>query len=300
MARFNLAQAAEWTGDYRHAVALSEQVVATGRRLRLPHLVAWPKWFLGKAFCCLGDYGRAIAELAEAAELCDRIGDRAWTSRLLNTLGWCYGEIGSAARARMHNERATAVAHAIGDPEIITNSEINLVGNAIALGDLDGAERRLEPLQAALRRPGDPWMRWRYGLHVLDAAGRLALAERRPEEALAVADEELAGARRHGVAKIEAQALALRGKTLLALERGAEADAALIDAVTIADRIAYPRGAWTALRTLIESKRRAGRTMEVEALTARREALVAHAARSVEDATLRQELVVAAGADARS
>ena len=33
MARFNLAQAAEWTGDYRHAVTLSEQVVTTGRLL---------------------------------------------------------------------------------------------------------------------------------------------------------------------------------------------------------------------------------------------------------------------------
>ena len=294
MARFNLAQAAEWTGDYRHAVTLSEQVVTTGRRLRLPHLVAWPKWFLGKAFCCLGDYGRAVTELAEAAELCDRIGDRAWTSRLLNTLGWCYGEIGSAARARMHNERATAVAHAIGDPEIITNSEINLVGHAIALGDLDGAERRLEPLQAALRRPGDPWMRWRYGLHVLDAAGRLALAERRPEEALAAADEELAGARRHGVAKIEAHALALRGRALLTVERGAEADAALTEAVTIADRIAYPRGAWVALQTLIETKRRAGRAGEVEALTARHAALVEHAARSLADASLRQDLVATA------
>src|SRR6266403_648331 len=126
MARFNLAQAAEWTGDYRHAVTLSEQVVTTGRRLRLPHLVVWPKWFLGKAFCCLGEYGRAIAELAEAAELCDRIGDRAWRSRLLNTLGWCYGEIGSPERARAHNERAAALGHALGDPEIITNSEINL------------------------------------------------------------------------------------------------------------------------------------------------------------------------------
>jgi len=294
MARFNLAQAAEWTGDYRHAVALSEQVVATGRRLRMPHLVAWPKWFLGKALCCLGDYGRAVAELGEAAELCDRIGDRAWTSRLLNTLGWCYGEIGSPERARAHNERAAALGHALGDPEIITNSEINLVGNWMALGDVDRAQRQLEPLQAALRRPDDPWMRWRYALHVLDATGRLALTQRRPEEALAVADEELAGARRHRVAKVEARALALRGDVLLVLERRTEAEAALAEAVAIAERIAYPRGAWIALHTLIESKQRAGRAVEAAALAARRAALIERAARSLEDAALREELVVAA------
>jgi hypothetical protein len=45
--RFHVAQLAEWTGDYRRSIALSEQVIVDGRRLRLPHLVVWPAWFLG-------------------------------------------------------------------------------------------------------------------------------------------------------------------------------------------------------------------------------------------------------------
>jgi hypothetical protein len=47
--RFYLAQVAEWKGDYRRAIAISEQTIAAGRRLRLAHLVVWPGWFLGKA-----------------------------------------------------------------------------------------------------------------------------------------------------------------------------------------------------------------------------------------------------------
>src|SRR5262249_10702641 len=134
MVRFMLAMHAEWTGEYRKAIAFSEQGVAAGLRLRLPPLVVWPEWVLGKAYCCLGDYGRAVARLTEATEMCQRIGDRVWTSRLQNTLGWCYAEIGSFARAREHNERAAALAHAAEDPEIIANSEINLAGNWVALG----------------------------------------------------------------------------------------------------------------------------------------------------------------------
>src|SRR4029077_18522114 len=88
-----------------------------------PHLVVWPEWFLGKAYCCLGDYGRAVARLTEATEVCQRIGDRVWTSRLLYTLGWCFAEIGSVARAREHNERAAALAHAAGDPEVAGDSQ---------------------------------------------------------------------------------------------------------------------------------------------------------------------------------
>ncbi|HYR96234.1 MAG TPA: sigma 54-interacting transcriptional regulator, partial [Candidatus Binatus sp.] len=219
MIRFLLAMHAEWTGDYRRAIALSEQVVAAGRRLRLPHLVVWPEWFLGKAYCCLGDYGRALARLTEATEVCRRIGDRVWTSRLLNTLGWVYAEIGSPTHAREHNERAATLAHAVGDPEIVRNSEINLAANWLALGDPDRARHFLEPIRAALAEPGDPWMRWRYSLHALDVAGRLALTTGRPEEALAAAAEEAAGARRHRVMKVEARALVLRGESLALMDR---------------------------------------------------------------------------------
>jgi DNA-binding NtrC family response regulator/tetratricopeptide (TPR) repeat protein len=297
LARFNLAQAAEWMGDYPRAIALSEAVLATGRRLRLPHLVAWPKWFIGKAACCLGDYGRAVAELVEGCELCERIGDRAWTSRLLNTLGWCYAEVGSIARAREYNERAAALARAIGDPEIVANSEINLIGNWLALGNGDRALAYLEPIRDALGRPGDPWMRWRYTLHATDAAGRVAFAQRRLEDALTAADEELAGARRHRVTKVEARALLLRGDVLLALDRRTDAELALTEATEIAERIRHPRTVWTALRSLAELRRRAGRTGDAEALLARRRALVERAALAIDDHQLRGDLVAATRVD---
>src|SRR5262249_58553922 len=147
------------------SIAISEEVIAAGRRLRLAHLVVWPGWFLGKALCCLGEYGRAIAHLTDAAEVCERIGDRVWKSRLLNTLGWCLAEIGSHARARDANARAAALAHEIGDPEIVSNSDINLAADHLALGDLHRAVGYLEPITQSLTPPRNPWMRWPYELH---------------------------------------------------------------------------------------------------------------------------------------
>ena len=290
MVRFLLAMHAEWTGDYRTAVALSEQCVAAGRRLRLPHLVVWPEWFLGKAYCCLGDYGRAVARLTEATEVCQRIGDRVWTSRLLNTLGWCFAELGSPVRAREHNERAAVLAHAAQDPEIVANSEINLAGNWLALGDVGRAVGYLEPIQDALGVAGDPWMRWRYALHALDVAGRAALARSRPEDALTAAGEQLAGARRHRVTKVEARALLLRGEALLAMDSREDAEVALREAMRIADSIAYPRAVWQGLRLLSEVARRGGRDGERAEIDGRRHAMVEQAAGSLTDHELRQEL----------
>ncbi len=290
LASLNLlvAMRAEWTGDYRRAIAISEDVVAAGRRLRLAHLVVWPEWFLGKAYCCLGDYGRAVARLTEGADVCRRIGDRAWTSRLLNTLGWCYAEIGAHDRAREYNERAAALAHAVGDPEIVSNSEINLATNWLALGDLDRVRQYLDPIRAALERPGDPWMRWRYTLHLHDAVGRTALREGQPDDTLAAADAELAGARRFHAPKVEARAKVLRGEALLVLDRRDDAEESLADAARIAAEIAYPRALWQALRLLADVARRGGRSDDAARADARRREVVAAAARSLVDGDLRK------------
>ena len=159
---------------------MAERAIALGRKLRRPEMIIFPTWFLGKARCCIGDYGGALALLEEAYDLCDRIGDRAWKSRLLNTLGWCFAEIGDAERAREYNERAAVLAREIGDPEILSNADINLALNHLARADLDRALEHLEPIEEALARPGDPWMRWRYALHVHDARARIELARGAP------------------------------------------------------------------------------------------------------------------------
>jgi transcriptional regulator with AAA-type ATPase domain/tetratricopeptide (TPR) repeat protein len=294
LVHFHTAQVAEWCGDYPRSIALSEGVIAAGRRLRLAHLVVWPGWFLGKAYCCLGQYGRALAQLTEAAEVCERIGDRVWKSRLLNTIGWCLGEIGSHARAREYNARAAALAREVGDPEIVGNSEINLASNHLALGEVEAARGYLEPIVQALAQPGDPWMRWRYALHATHVAGQVALRTGAPERALAHAQAEADGARRHRAPKIEARALVLAGEAHLALDARDAAEVALAEALRITDRIAYPRGGWAALASLAALARRRGRAGDAARHDARRGVLLDGAIASLGDDDLRRAL--AAGA----
>jgi len=257
-AKHALMMAAEWTGHYERAIGLAERVAEIGTRHHLLHMVVWPLWFEGKARCCLGQYGVALEKLQAAYDFCDRIGDRAWKSRMLNTIGWCLAEVGSHERARAMNLRAAALAHEFGDPEIIANSEINLALNALALGDPARADAYLAPIEATLARPGDPWMRWRYGLHVQDARARLLLAGGQPERALALAESEHAAARTHRVPKAEARALIVRGRALLATDRRDEARSALETATALADRIGYPRAVVDAQQVLAALARRTG------------------------------------------
>jgi class 3 adenylate cyclase/tetratricopeptide (TPR) repeat protein len=223
MVHFMWAEVSEWRADYRRTLEHGEKALAIGRQLRLAHIVVWCNWFMGKAACCLGDYGHALRLLEDGRGLTERIGDRAWNSRLLNTLGWVHAEIGDVERAHACNQSAAQVAHALGDAEIIANAEINLALDRLALGETSRAQAGLEALAAA-PPPAFPFMRWRYSMHLEHARGRVALLRGEPGDALARADRELEAARRHHAPKLEARALELRARALAALELG---DAAL-------------------------------------------------------------------------
>jgi len=104
-------------------------------------------------------------------------------------------------------------------------------------------------------------MRWRWSMHVDDAAGRLALARRDPAAALAAGDRELAAAHRRGARKIEARAQSLRATALLALERLDDADDAARDSLAQAVEIGHAGSEWRALRLAAEIARRRGRAV---------------------------------------
>jgi class 3 adenylate cyclase len=295
VARTYLYETLEWRGRYREAIPICEAVETAGRRLGLAHLVIWAQWFHAKAASCLGDYGHSLAMLGACLDLCERIGDRAWRTRMLNTTGWVLAEIGAEVESRAHNEAATRLAYELGHEELIANSETNLALNHLVAGRVDEAVGIVERLQARLAGPSDPWMRWRWSLHVDDAAGRLALARGDPAGALTAADHELVGARRIEARKLEVRAQNLRAAALLALERLDDADAAIDDALTTAASIVYPAGEWRTLRLrTIAARRRSRRDVADEADRRLSERVTALAA-TLGDEDLRRALYAAAG-----
>ncbi len=282
-----LAEHSEWTGSYRKAITCAETALEAGRRFRLPHLIIWPAWFIGKAYTCLGDYPRALQHLKDGLALTERIGDRAWRTRLLNTTGWCMAELGDIPAARAFNEQAAKLAHEIGDDEIIANAEINLAVNHLALGDLDEARGFLEPIREGLERR-QVFMRWRYGLHLQDALGRLALARGEPERTLAMTEPEAGAARHHRAPKIEARALELRGRALVTMDRREEGAEALHGAITAAETIGYPPVIWRAKSLLAELARRKGKSAEAERLAAEARSLVESLAGAIPEKELQR------------
>ncbi len=284
----------EWKGEYDKAILTADRIVSAGNRTGMANLVVWPTWFIGKALCCLGKFGPAIAQMKEAYAVCDRIGDIAWKGRLLNTLGWAYAEIGSVEQAREHNEQALVLARDLEDVEITGNAGVNLSRNHLELGDLPRALAYIEPIEDELRRTGDPWMRWRYRLHAQDARAEIELHRGEPDRALAAASAEVEGAQRHRAPKIEARALLVCGRSLVKLERFDEARETLERALALAERIRHPRGAWQAHGAMASLALLRGDRAEHERAGSRKEALIGEGLASLDDPGLKARFRAAA------
>jgi tetratricopeptide (TPR) repeat protein len=231
----------------------------------MPGEALFGHWFLGIASVAIGEYSRGFELIGGALELSDRIGDRAVKARLLNTLGWSYAELGCHSHAIEHNRMGTEIAREMvklglvaGAPELYANAAINLAGNLTALGELDAAAEQLAAIQEQHDTDADPWMRWRWSLHLQDALARVDLARGDAERALGRVDAEIVGARERTARKIEARGLELRGRTLVFMDRREEAENSLREALVITTNIEHPPIAWRALSLMGEIARRRG------------------------------------------
>ena len=285
----------EWRGDFRRAVVFAEQALAVAPGARLSASALFPRWALGLALASLGRYDRAMAEFLEGIEQADHLAARAIKARLLNSLGWCFSEFGCYSRSREYNERSVVLAREIlqqDDPsagEFYANSAVNLAGDKIIAGDLDGASELLEPLKEELDRPGDAYMRWRYSLHILHGLARVALAQGDPDRARSLLQQELLGARKVEARKIEARALELDGRALVTVDARDEAEASLRGALEIASQIEYPPVIWRTRSLLAELARRRGNGSEAEAEAARAQSLVESLAANLSDPDLQRD-----------
>ena len=260
-----IGQRAEWRADWETAERSQAEGVEIAEKVGIPGSVVLGAWFRAKALCCVGRYVEALALIDRGLDISEKLGDRAQRTRMFNTLGWMYAEMGCDERAIELNERSLDIAaemHALGlvvaVPEPRGNALVNLACNRIVLGDFDAAAEGLAQVREGLETDEDPWMRWRYSLHLLDAEARLALARGEPEQARALAEEERRLATEREAPKLVVRALEVAGRAELAMDDRDGAREHLQTALSGAREIGYAPVQWRALALLSELDRRTG------------------------------------------
>jgi tetratricopeptide (TPR) repeat protein len=248
-----LGQLHNWKGEYEQALQLLEQGGAIGQAHNLPLIVLWIVWERGLTHGGKGEYAAALGALQEALALSDRLGDKVFKCRVLNSLGWVYGEIYNLEAAIRYNREGAEASYKVGDPEIIRNAEINLGDDYLLLGDLEQAQRYLEKVYADTQQRGkwgEEWMKWRYAQHLYHSLGELWLAKGDAAQTLECAEACLKLAEPTMSRKNLVKGWRLKGQALLAQGQGEQAEAALARALTMAREIGNPPQLWKTYQAL--------------------------------------------------
>src|SRR5437763_11802618 len=77
-----------WKGEYEQGLRLLEQGFTIGHTHDLQYIVLHNFWMRGLTYGGKEEYTAALAALQEAMALSDRLGDKFFKCRVLNSLGW--------------------------------------------------------------------------------------------------------------------------------------------------------------------------------------------------------------------
>jgi tetratricopeptide (TPR) repeat protein len=257
-------------------------------------------WLMALLHGGLGQYQVALALLHDGLTLCERTGEVWARRRVLNTLGWLYGELQDHQRAIEWNTRGAEAARERlapeTNPECENNARLNLADTLVALGRLDEAETHFRVVEQVVRNPKPPdrYMLWRYAQHHFHSYGELWLARGDAERALSYADECLELAEQTTSRKNIVKGRRLRGQALLAQGRLAEAERELDIALHVAQEVGNPAQLWKTLVARGDLRRAQDRLLDARAEYRGALAVVDGVAAALTEASLRETFLTSA------
>jgi DNA-binding CsgD family transcriptional regulator len=223
-------------------------------------------WFEGMALGGNGQYSEATAVLESAYADSERVADEFYRTRIMNTMGWIYGELQDFERAMDWNRRGAEAARTAGflDPETENNALLNLGDNLMALNRLEEAEACFQKVESIVQnpRPRDRWMLWRYSQHMCHSYGELLLAKGEYHSALEYAVECVNRAEMTKSVKNVVKGRRLCGQVHMARGELAQADAELVPALEAARMIDNPPQLWKTLTALGLLRQKQGKAIE--------------------------------------
>jgi len=241
----NLGHIKNWKGEFTQAI----DVLSKGYKIAKYNQLLAPLFdnlfMYGIALTGNGEYDRAIDIFEEGLAFTEKVGDEIFYLRVMNSLGWLHLECGDFERSFDLNFQAAERGKKRGDPEIVANAELNLSDIFILKEDFTSAFEYLENVNRLTNdSTTSEWMKWRYTTHFFASFGEYWLARGDLSQAQKFADQCLDRAGRTNSRKYLVKGWRLKGEIAAARKKWDEAQAALQEALRIAERISNPTQLW--------------------------------------------------------
>jgi class 3 adenylate cyclase/tetratricopeptide (TPR) repeat protein len=280
-----------WRGDADAALRILREMPEAAGRVVFNR--EWNSWVQAMSLGTKGEYEAALRILQGIQATSDRVNLTLMRPRVLNTIGWIYGELQDHERALEWNRSSVEMLESMPgfpNPDVEPHARVNLGDNLMALGRLDDAEEQFRIVEAVARgpRPTEKWMAWRYSQHLFHSYGELWLERGEPARALAYADECLEVAQVCGSAKNVVKGRRLRGQARMAQGRLDEAEHELAAALETAIEVGNPPQLWKTHAAIGELRRAQGRTEEARGAYGEALSIIEGVAGSLTDEQLRE------------
>lgn len=168
------------------------------------------RFFLGLAYAEQGNFMSALEQLTVNLERTQQVGNSFILTRLPNSIGYVYHELGDLDSAAAWNERGVEICRQYSWPEPLGYSLVNLAFDCLYLGDQDRARSLLREAGGLAAR--DDNVIWRWESRVWLGQGELALHDGNVPEARRYYQRAFNCASQTRVRKNVARSLLFQGK----------------------------------------------------------------------------------------
>lgn len=283
-----------WRGRSDEALRILREIPEAGAAVVVNRLFNW--WVQSMALATRGEYEAALSLLREAQATSERVGDVLIPPRVLNTVGWIYGELEDHERAMERNRSSVEFIDSVPGfphPDVQPHARVNLGDNLRALGRPDEAEEQFRAAEAVIRSPvpTERWMAWRVSQHLFHSYGELCLDRGDTARALTYADECLELALNNSSAKNVIKGRRLRGQVFMAEGRLDEAEAEVLAALEVAIEVGNPPQLWKTQVALGDLRVAQGRTDDARDAYGEALLIIERVAGSLTDDQLREGLL---------
>ncbi len=264
----------------------TERAVKVAREIGQRSAESYALLQLGLCLGSQGEYTHALAACQQSLHIAEEIEHRQWQTAAHVMLGGVYSGLLAHRQASDHFEQALALAqetHSLFWTRMATGY---LASAAIQLHDLAQAETILH----ATLKADTPAQTTAQCL-AWCASAELALAQGHPAHALAITDRLIASAAHADEGQSSLRVLKLRGEALAALQRPAEAEAALIGAQALAVALGARPRQWRICIALGNLYQTQERNTEAEQAFATARTLIEALAAPITDEPLRDNFL---------
>ena len=192
------------------AVAGLEEALLLSQNARQTFNELFARFFLGLAYAEQGSFMPAVEQLTVNLEQAKQVGNSFILTRLPNSIGYVYHELGDLDSAAAWNERGVEICRQYSWPEPLGYSLVNLAFDCLYLGDQGRARSLLREAGELAAR--DTNVTWRWESRVWLGLGELALQEGNAPEARRYYDQAYSCASQTRVRKNVARSLLFQGK----------------------------------------------------------------------------------------